>query len=199
VLVNFPGLPLLGGNVTETATVYGQVNSGQQTVPAGSYLSTFSSTNAEIMWPVSNSSCAGSSNTATTTFNVTATVPTTCTVAANNLNFGTAGLLTANTDASTTLSPVCTNGTPYNVGLDKGLNGSSVTNRQMKAGSALVNYSLYSNSGRTTNWGNTVGTDTVSGTGTGSAQSLTAYGRIPSQPTPAPATYSDTIVVTLTY
>jgi spore coat protein U-like protein len=58
---------------------------------------------------------------------------------------------------------------------------------------------LYSDSGRTTNWGNTVGTDTVSGTGTGSAQSLTAYGRIPSQPTPAPATYSDTIVVTLTY
>jgi spore coat protein U-like protein len=199
VLINFPGLPILGGNVTETATVYGRVYSGQQTVVAGSYLSTFSSTNAEIMWPVSSSSCSGFSDTATTSFNATATVPTTCTVAANNLNFGTVGLLSANTDASTTLSPVCTNGAPYNVGLDKGLNGSSVTTRQMKAGSALVNYSLFSNSGRTTNWGNTVGTDTVSGTGTGASQSLTVYGRIPSQTTPSPGTYNDTIVVTLTY
>jgi spore coat protein U-like protein len=38
-------------------------------------------------------------------------------------------------------------------------------------GGALINYALYSNSGRTTNWGDTVGIDTVSGTGTGSAQS----------------------------
>lgn len=199
VLINFPGLPLLGGQVTETATVYGRVYSGQQTVVAGSYLSTFSSTNAEIMWPVSSSSCSGFFATATTSFNATATVPTTCTVAANNLNFGTVGVLAANTDATTALSPVCTNGTPYNVGLDKGLNGSSVTTRQMKAGSALINYSLFSNSGRTTNWGNTVGTDTVSGTGTGTAQSLNVYGRIPPQATPSPATYNDTIVVTLTY
>jgi spore coat protein U-like protein len=197
VLIQFPASLL--SSVTKTATVYGQVYSGQQTVNAGSYLSTFTSTNAEIMWPVSSSSCAGSSNTATTTFNVTATVPTTCTVAANNLNFGTAGVLSANTDASTTLSPVCTNGTTYNVGLNQGVNGSSVTTRQMSSGSALINYSLYSNSGRTTNWGNTVGTDTVSGTGIGSAQSLTVYGRIPPQTTPSPGTYSDTIVVTLTY
>ncbi len=28
-----------------------------------------------------------------------------------------------------------------------------------------VNYSLYSNPGYTTNWGNTIGTDTVTGTG----------------------------------
>jgi spore coat protein U-like protein len=196
VLIPFPASLL--SSVTKTATVYGQVYSGQQTVNAGSYLSTFTSTNAEIMWPVSNS-CTGSSNTASTTFNVTATVPTTCSVAANNLNFGTVGVLAANTDATTTISPVCTSGTPYNVGLNQGLNGSSVTTRQMKAGSALVDYSLYSNSGRTTNWGNTVGTDTVSGTGTGLAQSLTVYGRIPPQTTPAPGTYNDTIVVTLTY
>jgi spore coat protein U-like protein len=197
VLVGFP--ITLVGSVTKNVTAYGRVYPGQQTVNAGSYLSTFSSTNAEIKWPVSNSSCTGSSSTATTTFNVTATVPTTCTIGTNNLNFGTAGVLTANTDATTTLSPVCTNGTPYNIGLDKGLNGSSVTARQMKAGAALINYFMFSNSGRTTNWGNTVGTDTVAGTGTGSAQSLTVYDRIPAQTTPAPGTYNDTIVVTLTY
>jgi spore coat protein U-like protein len=192
-------VPLLLGTNTVTSTVYGRVFSGQQTVPAGSYLSTFSSTDAEIVYGAVGLSCGLLTQTATTTFNITAIVPTTCTVAANNLNFGTVGVLSANTDATTTLQPKCTSGTPYNVGLDKGLNGSSVTARQMKAGPALINYSLFSNSGHTTNWGNTVGTDTVSGTGTGSSQSLTVYGRIPSQTTPSPATYTDTIVVTLTY
>jgi len=48
-------------------------------------------------------------------------------------------------------------------------------------------------------WGNTIGTNTVASTGTGAAQSFTVYGRIPSQTTPAPATYTDTITVTVTY
>ena len=109
-------------------------------------------------------------------------------------------MLTANTDATTTLSPTCTNGAPYNIGLDKGLNGGSVTTRQMKAaGPALINYSLFSDAGRTVNWGQTIGTDTVAATGTGSAQPFTVFGRIPPQPSPLPAVYNDTITVTVTY
>jgi Spore Coat Protein U domain len=76
-------------------------------------------------------------------------------------------VLSANIDQTNTISVTCTNTTPYNIGLDKGLNGSSVTTRQMKTGSAVINYSLFSDSGRTTNWGNTVGTDTVAATGNG--------------------------------
>ncbi|MGH6812414.1 MAG: Csu type fimbrial protein [Methylocella sp.] len=200
VLVNFPGLPLLGGHVTETATVYGQVYSGQQTVMAGSYLSTFSSTNAEIMWPVSSSNCTGFSGTATTSFNVTATVPTTCRIATNNLNFGTVGVLAANMDATTMVAPDCTNGTPYNVGLNGGLSGATdPTQRKMTNGAAFVLYGLYRDSARSLPFGNTIGTNTLVGTGTGLAQSATVYGRIAPQATPAPATYTDTIVVTLTY
>jgi spore coat protein U-like protein len=197
VLVSFPGSLL--GTQTETATVYGQVYSGQQTVVAGSYLSTFSSTNAEIMWPaVSSSNCGGS--TATTSFNVTATVPTTCRIATNNLNFGTAGVLAANTDATTTLSPTCTNGTPYNVGLDGGLSrATNPAQRKMTNGAAFVLYGLYQDSARSMPWGNTIGTNTLTGTGTGLAQSPTVYGRIAPQATPSPGTYNDTIVVTLTY
>ncbi len=48
-------------------------------------------------------------------------------------------------------------------------------------------------------WGNTIGTDTVAGTGTGSNQSLTVYGRVPVQSTPVGATYTDTVIVTVTY
>jgi len=139
--------------------------------------------------------------TATGSFNVQVTIASTCTVSsATTLNFGSQGVLTANVDNTSAITVTCTNTTPYNIGLDKGLNGGSVTTRQMKSGGgALINYSLFSDSGRTTNWGNTVGTDTVAGTGNGTGQAYTVYGRIPSQTTPAPAVYNDTITVTVTY
>ena len=139
-------------------------------------------------------------STATGSFNVQVAIAATCVVtSATTLDFGTQGVLSANIDQTSTITITCTNTTPYNIGLDKGLNGSSVTTRQMKAGSELVNYSLFSDAGRTVNWGNTVGTDTVAATGNGSAQPFTVYGRISPQTTPGPATYTDTITVTVTY
>jgi spore coat protein U-like protein len=58
---------------------------------------------------------------------------------------------------------------------------------------------LYSDALRTLNWGNT-SASWVSGTGTGAAQTLTVYGLIPLQTTPAPATdYADTVTITVTY
>ena len=69
----------------------------------------------------------------------------------------------------------------------------------MSASSNTLNYTLYSDSGRTAVWGQTIGTDTVAGTGNGSAQSVSVYGRIPGGQAPVPATYSDTITATVTY
>jgi spore coat protein U-like protein len=139
--------------------------------------------------------------TSTGSFNVKVTIAATCVVtSATDMNFGTQGVLAADIDQTSTITVTCTNTTPYNIGLDKGLNGTSVTTRQMKAaGPALINYSLFSDAGRTVNWGNTVGTDTVAATGTGSAQAFTVFGRIPPQPSPVPALYTDTITVTITY
>jgi spore coat protein U-like protein len=145
----------------------------------------------------------GSANasTATSTFNATLTLQTSCQVASNNtLSFGTQGVLSANTDATTTFNVQCTNTTPYNVGLNAGTtSGGSTSTRLLTSGSDTVAYKMYSDSARTTNWGNTVGTDTVAGTGNGAQQTLTIYGRVPAQTTPAPATYNDTVTVTVTY
>jgi len=136
--------------------------------------------------------------TATTTFQVTATVLSTCLVSATPLAFG--NYSGAQTDATSTVSVTCTNTTPYNVGLDAGLStGATVTTRAMQNGSNTLGYALYSDSARTVNWGNTPGTDTVAGTGTGLAQTLTVYGRIPAGSLPAPGAYADTITVTVTY
>jgi spore coat protein U-like protein len=142
---------------------------------------------------------AGAS-TATGSFNVQVAIAATCVVtSATTLDFGTQGVLSAHIDQTSTITVTCTNTTPYNIGLDKGLNGSSVTTRQMIMASTPVNYSLFSDSGRTINWGNTIGTDTVAATGNGSAQIYTVYGRIPPQTSPAPGIYTDTITVTVTY
>jgi spore coat protein U-like protein len=69
----------------------------------------------------------------------------------------------------------------------------------MQNGAALVNYRLYRDAGRTQNWGNSIGTDTLAGTGNGAAQAITVYGRVPAQSTPAAGTYTDTVAVTVTY
>jgi spore coat protein U-like protein len=139
--------------------------------------------------------------TATGSFSVTVTIASTCVVtSATTLNFGSQGVLATAVNQTSTITVTCTNTTPYNIGLNQGVNGSSVTTRQMKSsGGALVNYSLFSNAGMSTNWGQTVGTDTVAGTGNGSGQAYTVYGQIPAQTTPAPSTYTDTITVTVTY
>jgi spore coat protein U-like protein len=58
---------------------------------------------------------------------------------------------------------------------------------------------MFSNSTRTANWGQTVGTDTVTGTGNGAAQALTVYGQVTAGQFVAPGAYSDTITATVTY
>jgi spore coat protein U-like protein len=145
--------------------------------------------------------CAAFAATATTTMTVQVTITASCTInSAATLNFGTQGVLATNVDQTSTLQVTCTNTTPYNIGLNAGTgSGATVATRKLTSGANTVNYTLYSNSGRTTVWGNTVSTDTVAGTGNGAAQSYTVYGRIPAQTTPAPGAYTDTITVTVTY
>jgi spore coat protein U domain-containing protein, fimbrial subunit CupE1/2/3/6 len=139
--------------------------------------------------------------TTTSSFTVQMTVTASCTInSASTLNFGSQGVLAANVDQTSTIQVQCTNTTPYNIGLNAGVGtGATVALRKLTNGANTLNYTLYSDSGRTTIWGNTVGTDTVAASGNGAAQSYTVYGRVPPQSTPAPAAYTDTITVTVTY
>lgn len=137
--------------------------------------------------------------TATTTFSVTATMMANCTISATNLAFG--SYTTALVDATSTISVTCTKSTTYNVGLNAGAStGATVTTRKMTGpGGDTLAYGLYQDSAHTINWGNTVGTDTVSGTGNGSAQTLTVYGEVPAGQFVTPGAYTDTITATITY
>lgn len=136
--------------------------------------------------------------TSTATMSVTATVQATCTIAASTLAFGT--YTGVQLDGSSTLTVNCTNTTPYTVSLNAGTgSGATVATRKMTASTTTLNYSLYQDSGRSSVWGQTIGTDTAAGTGNGSAQSLTVYGRIPGSQLPTPGAYSDSITATITY
>ena len=142
----------------------------------------------------------GSSHATSASFSVTATNATNCMVSASPLNFGSTGVLRAALDGASSVSVTCTSAAPYTVALGGGLSGATdPTQRKMTQAAAQVTYGLYQDSGRTLPWGDSVGVNTMAGTGTGLAQSFTVYGRVPAQTTPAPGTYSDTVVMTASY
>lgn len=139
---------------------------------------------------------SGSSN-----FDVTMTIVANCVIASTALDFGqTRGVLGAAINANSTLNVTCTNTTPYNIGLSAGSGtGSLGTTRYLSAAggnTATVLFNLFQSAGANP-WGNTQGTNTVGGTGTGAAQVLTVYGEVPAQATPAPDAYRSTITATV--
>ncbi|CAM2150975.1 Spore coat U domain-containing protein [Pararobbsia alpina] len=139
----------------------------------------------------------------TAQFNVTLTLTANCAITANALNFGSNGVLTTAVNGQTTVAVTCSNTTPYNVGLDQGTVTGSTIAARLLAGTATgntgttVSFQLFQDSGHATIWGNTQGTNTYSGTGNGSAQTINVYGQVPVQTTPKPDTYQTTITATV--
>ena len=127
-----------------------------------------------------------------------------CTVSATPMDFGTlTGVGGVNVDSSSTVSLLCTQGAAYDVSMNLGVNAGAGTQRYLVNpldATKKIPYNLFSNAGRTAAWGNTSGTNTVIGTATTGAVSLTAYGRIPSTATAVSAgDYNDTVTVSVNF
>lgn len=130
---------------------------------------------------------------------VTSTVQATCLNTVTPMAFGIyTGVLASST---ATLSVTCTNTTPYTVALSAGLStGATVHTRALTGpGGALLHYALTSDLAGAVNWGLTVSTDTVAGTGTGAAQPITIYGQEAAGQFVTPGAYTDTITATVAY
>ena len=156
---------------------------------------------AAALLPLGSGAAVYSNGTGTTTFDVTMTIVANCVIAASPLDFGQAqGVLSSNVQATSTLNVTCTNTTPYNIGLSAGTGaGSSGTTRYMSGtggNTGTVRFNLFQTAGATL-WGDTQGTNTLGGTGNGSAQALTVYGQVPAQATPSPDVYKSTITATV--
>lgn len=148
--------------------------------------------------------------TATTTMPVSATITGACTVSATTLAFGNiVTIIGVDTDQTATISVDCTTGLAYNIAVDDGANqGAGTHNRNMISPATVkLQYQVYTDAARTTvvdsvgaaNTGFTAATGTY-GTGFGSAQVVTVYGRVLQQVTsPAADTFTDTLGVTVTY
>ena len=191
------------GNGSANRTIYARISAGQQALPPGSYSSIFGGGDTQIAYNSATAgTCAqiGTTNATSAPFTAGASYSATCTISATTLDFGTTGVLAAAVNGTSTLTTTCSATTPYNVGLNGGNAGASdPTQRKMSKAGEQVTYGLYRDSARNQAWGDTIGTNTASATGTGSGQTSTVYGRVPAQTTPSAGTYSDTIVATVTY
>lgn len=177
-----------GSSQTRSFTMYGRIAAGQNPVFGAAYSD-----------QLSVALKRGGNTLATTTASITAAAAAICTVTAGTLGFGTYNGTTAAT-AAAAISVNCSNGAAYQVGLDDGLDPSATARRMAGPGGARLSYELYSNSARTLAWGDGSALGArVSGTGSGSAQSLTVYGRIPAGQLVAAGSYTDSVVVTVEY
>jgi spore coat protein U-like protein len=146
---------------------------------------------------------SASGSTSTGTLSVTASVASVCLISNSTLAFGSYDPTSATPlNVATTLTLTCTLGTPYNIGMGVGGGaGATTTLRVLTSGGNTLGYKLFRDSGRTLNWGNTVGTDTLSGTSSGStlANTINVYGEIPANEAAATGSYTDSVTVTVTY
>ncbi|HEX8655563.1 MAG TPA: spore coat U domain-containing protein [Allosphingosinicella sp.] len=149
---------------------------------------------------VPTTAMAGTQN---ATMNVSATVTANCTISTTPIAFGSVNTLSGNNvDANGTVSVTCTNGSPWTLSADAGGgSGATMATRRMTAGGNTLNYTIHTTAGHGTVWGDgTATTATIGNTGTGSAQTITVYGRVFSGQTGVPAgSYADTVNVTVTY
>ena len=106
------------------------------------------------------------------------------------------------------VNATCNYGTPYSIYLGDGNNRITGGFRRMiNSNSEFIPYQLYKDSNYSTVWDATGGVTNVGGaggvskTGSGIAQSTPVYGKIPQGTSIAsrPGSYSDSVVVTVTY
>jgi spore coat protein U-like protein len=139
------------------------------------------------------------------TFTATAAMPVrieitaSCNVSASDLDFGAyASNQVAPVQAQTTIQLQCNSGTIAEVRLDAGTGPGRNTNRrrmEMDSGTDRLDYGLYQDPGRTINWGDESGRDTLEVVTTGAPQVIPVYGQIPGGQRVRDGTYSDMITV----
>lgn len=190
------------GRATASLPVYGRVLVSQSGAAAGVYTSSFNGSDAWATYAYDATSCAqvGSARAVAVPLQVTGTVLSACRVSATPINFGTASLLRNGVDAQGTISVTCSRGTPFAIKLGGG-NAAATDPRSRslrQSSGALVTYGIFQDAARTIPWGNQESNDLNVAAATGLTQVFPAFGRVPAQRA-TPGTYSDTVLVEVTY
>lgn len=150
----------------------------------------------------------GVAATATDNLAVSASVTANCTISTSPVVFGAYDPIVshkaAELDGVGSVAVTCTNGADYQIALGHGGNADTGSTdaaplRRMSDGVAsFLSYALYSDTGRTSVWGNDAATD-VEGIGSGLEQSLDVYAEVAQDQNVIEGSYSDTVVATVTF
>ncbi|AFL89584.1 putative secreted protein [Terriglobus roseus DSM 18391] len=99
----------------------------------------------------------------------------------------------------TPVSVICPASTPYTIGLRSSAGGPANTVRTMKGvRGAGLRYQLFQDAARSVNWGSEIGTDAVSGVGTGGVQRFNIYPVLMQSQQASQGEYADALTVTVT-
>ncbi len=124
-----------------------------------------------------------------------------CTITLTPMSFGNYdSLIAASLDSTGDVSVSCDSGTPFTVKIDAGSNtrGTFSPRKMRTSTGATLGYNLYRDVARTELWGDgTNNTFVQSGTGTGAAEGLTVYGRLPGGQKVPIGLYTDMVTVTV--
>ena len=122
-----------------------------------------------------------------------------CTFNVTGVNFGSYDVFSnAALDSTGNIDVNCPSGVGYSMALTAG--GGTHAQRVMSSGSHRLNYNLYTAANRAVVWGDaTSGTVTVNGTGIGVNVNHAVYGRIPALQNVHAGSYSDIVIVELTF
>jgi spore coat protein U-like protein len=197
-----------GETRTGSIPVYGQVPAAQAGLGVGAYSDVFNAAHTKLSYNYNEAllslgtypATCGNASLGSFPFTASANVPPFCRLTlAGDLDFGTTSTLAAAVDASSSIGMSCTARTAWQLGLDAGQHALGGTRRMLGGGGAAIVYALYRDAARSLAWGNTLNSDTLLGTGSGSAQSFTVYGRVPAQAPVPSGNYADVVLVTVTY
>jgi spore coat protein U domain-containing protein, fimbrial subunit CupE1/2/3/6 len=138
-------------------------------------------------------------NPATSDFHVGLQVVDECTIATVPIDFGSTGIIsTMSADGAVTIQ--CTHGTPYQIGLDGGLNGTTAGRKMSAGGTDTINYQLYTDGSFADPWGEEQGVDTVDSlAATGADEVIPIHAHMSGHQNVAAGTYDDTIRATIWY
>ena len=141
-----------------------------------------------------------------TTFQISASVPSSCTISTTALNFGTYDRVIGS-NVTATVTTNCSVNASAQIMLGQGLNSDTASSndsplRRLKNENGgtinYLSYTLYQNSGKTTIWGNSTNTG-VNVVGNGNNQVSSVYGAITAGQSLPAGTYTDTVVANITF
>ena len=132
-------------------------------------------------------------------FTLTAQQGQACTLNVTGVNFGSYDVFSNSAlDSTGNIGVNCPSGVGYSMALSAG--GGTHAQRVMNSGGHSLNYNLYTAANRAVVWGDaTSGTVTVNGTGIGVNVNHAVYGHIPARQNVYAGSYSDIVIVELTF